>query len=236
MVVIHDLAWLNHRHDWPGLKAVAVVDSTREINGKTEKETGFYITSLTAPASFVGPAIRDHWSIENSLHRVMDMTFRDDECRVRTDHAPANLAVIRHMAHNLIRRAPGKRSLRIRRKVAGWDDGYLARVACRGRGRRSRLCRSHRRDLEGLRSTRAGIRQHQPPRRRRRNAFQTAQSIPQAGPRGSACFRVSFLTICILGGDGRRGDLPYNATSDSGVAYRLIQDCVPRSRRATLCA
>lgn len=126
VVVIHDLAWLNHRHDWPGLKAVAVVDSTREINGKTEKETRFYITSLTAPASLVGPAIRDHWSIENSLHWVMDMTFRDDECRVRTDHAPANLAVIRHMAHNLIRRAPGKQSLRIRRKVAGWDDGYLA--------------------------------------------------------------------------------------------------------------
>jgi predicted transposase YbfD/YdcC len=76
--------------------------------------------------SLVGPAIRDHWSIENSLRWVMDMTFRDDECRVRTDHAPANLAVIRHMAHNLIRRAPGKQSLRIRRKVAGWDDGYLA--------------------------------------------------------------------------------------------------------------
>ena len=126
VVVIHDMAWLNHRHDWPGLKAVAVVDSTREINGKTEKETRFYITSLTAPASLVGPAIRDHWSIENSLHWVMDMPFHDDECRVRTDHAPANLAVIRHMAHNLIRRAPGKQSLRIRRKVAGWDDGYLA--------------------------------------------------------------------------------------------------------------
>jgi predicted transposase YbfD/YdcC len=126
VAVIHDMAWLDHRHDWPGLKAVAVVDSTREINGKTENETRFYITSLTAPASLVGPAIRDHWSIENSLHWVMDMTFRDDECRVRTDHAPANLAVIRHMAHNLIRRAPGKQSLRIRRKVAGWDDGYLA--------------------------------------------------------------------------------------------------------------
>ena len=126
VVVIHDMAWLNHRHDWPGLKAVAVVDSTREINGKTEKETRFYITSPTASASLVGPAIRNHWSIENSLHWVMDMTFRDDECRVWTDHAPANLAVIRHMAHNLIRRAPGKQSLRIRRKVAGWDDGYLA--------------------------------------------------------------------------------------------------------------
>jgi predicted transposase YbfD/YdcC len=125
VVVIHDVAWLNHRHDWPGLKAVAVVESTREINGKTENETRFYISSLTGPAIVVGPAIRDHWSIENSLHWVLDMTFRDDECRVRTDQAPANLAVIRHMAQNLIRRAPDKQSLRLRRKAAGWDDGYL---------------------------------------------------------------------------------------------------------------
>ena len=120
------MAWLNHRHDWPGLKAVAMVESTREIGEKIERETRFYITSLTAPASHVGPAIRDHWSIENGLHWVMDMTFRDDECRVRTDNAPANLAVIRHMAQNLIRRAPGKTSLRLRRKTAGWDDAYLA--------------------------------------------------------------------------------------------------------------
>ena len=126
VTVMHDVAWLNHRHDWPGLKAVAMVESVRETGAKIEKETRFYITSLTAPASLVGPAIRDHWSIENSLHWVMDMTFRDDECRVRTDHAPANLAVIRHMAHNLIRRAPGKLSLRLRRKAAGWDDAYLA--------------------------------------------------------------------------------------------------------------
>jgi predicted transposase YbfD/YdcC len=126
VTVIHDAAWLNHRHDWPGLKAVAIVASTRETGGKIEKETRFYITSLTAPASRVGPAIRDHWSIENSLHWVMDMTFRDDECRVRTDHAPANLAVIRHMAQNLIREAPGKQSIRLRRKVAAWDDDYLA--------------------------------------------------------------------------------------------------------------
>jgi len=126
VTVIHDSAWLNHRHDWPGLKAVAIVESTRETSGKIETETRFYITSLTGPASRVGPAIRDHWRIENSLHWVMDMTFRDDECRVRTDNAPANLAVIRHMAQNLIRRAPGKHSLRLRRKTAGWDDDYLA--------------------------------------------------------------------------------------------------------------
>jgi hypothetical protein len=60
------------------------------------------------------------------LHWVMDMTFRDDECRVRTDHAPANLAVIRHMAQNLIRQPPGKQSIRLRRKTAAWDDDYLA--------------------------------------------------------------------------------------------------------------
>ena len=72
VTVIHDAAWLNHRHAWPGLKAVAIVESTRETDGKIEKETRFYITSLTAPAAQVGPAIRDHWSIENGLHWVMD--------------------------------------------------------------------------------------------------------------------------------------------------------------------
>ncbi len=126
VTVLHDIAWLNHRHDWPGLKAVAIVESTSESGGKVVRDTRFYITSLTGPASLVGPAIRSHWSIESGLHWVMDMIFRDDECRVRTDHAPANLAVIRHMALNFYRRAPGKESLRLRRKAAGWDDDYLA--------------------------------------------------------------------------------------------------------------
>ncbi len=70
--------------------------------------------------------IRSHWAIENSLHWVMDMVFRDDECRVRTENAPANFTTIKHMAHNLTRRAPGKDSVRLRRKTAAWDDGYLA--------------------------------------------------------------------------------------------------------------
>ena len=70
--------------------------------------------------------MRSHWAVENSLHWVMDMVFRDDECRIRTEHAPANFTTIKHMAHNLIRRAPGKDSLRLRRKVAAWDDDFLA--------------------------------------------------------------------------------------------------------------
>ena len=124
--VIHDVAWLQERHDWPGLKAVVIVDSVREIGDKSEHETRFYITSLVLPANLVGPIIRSHWAIENSLHWVLDMVFRDDECRVRTEHAPANFTTIKHMAHNLIRKAPGKDSLRLRRKVAAWDDDFLA--------------------------------------------------------------------------------------------------------------
>jgi predicted transposase YbfD/YdcC len=129
---IHDVAWLQERHDWPGLKGVVMVESTREIPGsssgtdKVEHETRFYITSLVWLASQLGPVIRSHWAVENSLHWVMDMIFRDDECRVRTDHAPANFTTIKHIALNLIRKAPGKDSFRLKRKVAAWDDDFLA--------------------------------------------------------------------------------------------------------------
>ena len=124
--VFHDVAWLQERHDWPGLKAFVMVESTREFNDKIERETRFYITSLVMLANALGPIVRSHWAVENSLHWVMDMIFRDDECRVRTDHAPANFTTIKHMALNLIRKAPGKDSLRLKRKVAAWDDKFLA--------------------------------------------------------------------------------------------------------------
>lgn len=124
--VIHDVAWLQERHNWPGMNSVVMVESTREIGDKIETETRFYITSLVLVAALVGPIIRSHWAIENSLHWVMDMVFRDDECRVRTENAPANFTTLKHMAHNLIRKAPGKDSLRLRRKVAAWDDDFLA--------------------------------------------------------------------------------------------------------------
>jgi predicted transposase YbfD/YdcC len=126
VTVIHDVAWLQKRHQWPGLKGVVMVDSRRELGGKTEHETRFYITSLSVPASQMGPLVRDHWAVENSLHWVMDMVFRDDECRLRTNHAPANFATLKHIALNLIRRAKSKDSIRLRRKVASWDDHFLA--------------------------------------------------------------------------------------------------------------
>ena len=129
---IHDIAWLQQRHAWPGLNGVVMVESRREMSGagmgtpKVEHETRFYITSLVGSAQLLGPIVRRHWAVENSLHWVLDMTFRDDECRVRTQHAPANFITVKHMAHNLIRRARGKNSLRLRRKVAAWGDDFLA--------------------------------------------------------------------------------------------------------------
>jgi len=122
----HAIDWLKERHDWPGLEGVVMVESQREINGESTKETRFYITSLTLAADLVGPMIRDHWAIENSLHWVMDMVFRDDECRVRTENAPANFITLKHMANNLIRKAPGKDSQRLKRMTAAWDDDFLA--------------------------------------------------------------------------------------------------------------
>jgi predicted transposase YbfD/YdcC len=124
--VIHDVAWLQERHDWPGLNGIVMVESRRDIDGEIERETRFYITSLGLQAAQIGAVVRGHWAIENSLHWVMDMIFRDDECRVRTDHAPANFTTIKHMAINLLRNAPSKDSLRLRRKVAAWDDDFLA--------------------------------------------------------------------------------------------------------------
>ena len=123
--VIHDVDWLQERHRWPGLKAVVMVESERETSSRTETETRYYITSLTDPAEKLAAVIRQHWAIENSLHWVMDMAFRDDECRISTGHAPANFTTVKHVAHNLMRRAPAKDSMRLKRKVAAWDDDFL---------------------------------------------------------------------------------------------------------------
>ena len=132
ITVIHNVDWLQDRHHWPALTSVIMIESTRLIPGpsrdadKVERETRFYITSLALAACLVGALVRDHWAVENSLHWVLDMVFRDDECRLRTDHAPANFTTLKHMALNLIRRAKSKDSIRLRRKVAAWDDDFLA--------------------------------------------------------------------------------------------------------------
>lgn len=127
VTVFQDVAWLQKAHQWPGLKSIVMVESKRESVGGTETETRFYITSLVLLANALGPMIRSHWMVENGLHWVLDMIFRDDDCRVRTDHAPANLTIVKHIALNVLRTGKSRDSLRMRRKVAAWDEEALAR-------------------------------------------------------------------------------------------------------------
>jgi predicted transposase YbfD/YdcC len=122
--VFHDIGWLQERHNWPGLRAVVMVQSERESDAKVERETRFYITSSTDKADKLGAVVRRHWSVE-SMHWLMDCLFRDDECRVRTEHAPANFTTIKHIAHNLLRRHPAKHSMTTKRLTAAWDEDFL---------------------------------------------------------------------------------------------------------------
>ena len=131
VTVVGAIDWLKERHAWSGLASIVMVESCREMAGKSERESRFYITSLPALAERIGSAIRGHWGIENGLHWVMDMVFRDDECRIRKHNAPANFSTVKHMASNLLRQAPGTDSLRVKRKVAAWDDDYLAAILAR---------------------------------------------------------------------------------------------------------
>ena len=97
-----------------------------EYSNKISTETRYYITSLTCNAKKIADSIRSHWAIENSLHWVLDMTFNDDASRIRKKNAPANMAVIKHIALNLIRRIQQKRqSIKMLRKKAGWDNTTL---------------------------------------------------------------------------------------------------------------
>ena len=95
----------------------------------TRCKVGTYISSLKATASKVLSAVRGHWGIENSLHWVLDMAFDEDHCRVRTGHADRNLAVVRHMALNMLKQEKtAKVGIKARRKRAGWDQSYLLKV------------------------------------------------------------------------------------------------------------
>jgi len=122
--VFHDVGWLAQRHEWPGLKGVVMVESERRIDEKLERETRFYITSTPDAADRLADIVRRHWAVE-SLHWLLDCVFRDDECRVRTDHAPANFTTIKHLAHNLLRRSPEKISMTSKRLKAGWNEKFL---------------------------------------------------------------------------------------------------------------
>ncbi len=111
---------------WPGLRSLVMVEAERCLEGRTTTETRYFISSQPAQDARLPRAVRRHWGIENSLHWVLDIAFREDECRIRTGHAAHNMALLRRLALNLLRRDRQARGgLAARRKRAGWDHRYL---------------------------------------------------------------------------------------------------------------
>jgi predicted transposase YbfD/YdcC len=123
------LASLTAEGQWPGLRSVIAVHASRRVGTKLEEETRYFIASLDGDARTCAQAVRQHWGIENRLHWVLDVAFRDDESRVRTGHAAENLAVLRHIALNLLNAETTlRRGVKGKRLKAGWDNDYLARI------------------------------------------------------------------------------------------------------------
>ncbi len=114
---------------WSDVGSVALVCRERQVKGASnESSTRYHITSLRCGAEELAGYIRGHWGVENGLHWVLDVAFREDESRTRAGHAAANLAMVRRVALSLLARAGNKGSIKARRMRAGWDDQYLLQV------------------------------------------------------------------------------------------------------------
>jgi predicted transposase YbfD/YdcC len=127
-VVSEEIAWLQQEHRWPGLAALGKITRTREIQGQTSTETACYLLSTPLSAERFGQVVRQHWSIENSLHWVLDVTMNEDRARPRKDHSPENLALLRKLSLNVARLEPSKGSMKGKRKRAGWNNDYLTKL------------------------------------------------------------------------------------------------------------
>jgi predicted transposase YbfD/YdcC len=113
---------------WKGLSTVVMVKRERQLWNKTTTEVCFYITSLAADAALLARAIRCHWGIENSLYWVLDVTFQEDQSRIRQGHGPENIGLLRRLSLNLLKREPSKQSLKQKRYRAAMDNDFLVKV------------------------------------------------------------------------------------------------------------
>ena len=137
--VCHDIDWLfsDRRYPgeikFPGLAMIGMVESHVERNGKIEQARRYYLCSTKLSPETFATVVRSHWGIENQLHWTLDVIFDEDQCRLRTGHGPENMAIVRHMALNMLQAPKSKTSLKVRRKKAGWNSTYLGDIM-RGAG------------------------------------------------------------------------------------------------------
>lgn len=123
------LAFIDPDRAWPNLRSVVCIESTRRIGDAVSTEARHYLSSLPADAQRLQRVIRSHWGVENRLHWVLDLAFDEDCSRVRADHAPENLAIVRHLALNLLRRDPNRRvGPKNSRFKAALNDAYLRSI------------------------------------------------------------------------------------------------------------
>lgn len=134
VTVAREVDWLDGNRRFPGevrlphVATIIRVASRAELKDRCRFETRYYVSSAALSAQRAAEAVRSHWAIENSLHWVLDVTFADDQSRLRKGHGARNMAVVRHFAFNLVRAVNDKRSIRLRRKCAGWDPEYIAEI------------------------------------------------------------------------------------------------------------
>jgi predicted transposase YbfD/YdcC len=132
VTVAREIDWLAGDRRFPGEMRLPAVASIIKVTSRTELadrgrfETRYYICSAALTAAQAAQAVRGHWGIENRLHWVLDVVFKDDQSRLRKGDGAKNMAVVRHFAINLVRTPKDKRTIKLRRKVAGWDPNYLA--------------------------------------------------------------------------------------------------------------
>ena len=127
--VTADLTWLVQRDHWNDLNSIVMIEAERHVKGKVSIEHRYYLSSATLDASSFLDATRAHWSIENSLHWILDVAFREDESRIRKGYGAENFAILRHIALNLLKQEQATRvGIQNKRLKAGWDPSYLEKI------------------------------------------------------------------------------------------------------------